>query len=791
MILIDKVCFRSKFVFLTSTTIEALMKTDTKNSTTVFGRWMRHLGAMLTVALMVHAVAFSIGPPSVPALISPTDGSGSVSTSPTLTWGAVGGADTYELQVSVSSGFETTIYDDATLTSASNVVSGLVNSTQYYWHVSATGVGGTSAFSATQSFTTWAATPTTPPQLPVALGAAARFAILSTTGVTNTGATSVTGDVGTTPIAGNSITGWNTVTEVGTTFVVGPDGPIPSGSFTTNSALLSQAIGDLTTAYNDAAGRSLNAIGVAGNLGGRTLYAGLYKSTSTLAVSSGNLTLDGQGDPNAVWIFQFASSFSMATGCQVILTNNAQASNVFWQVGTLAHFEGGAMMVGTIMAGTSVTFITGATLVDGRALATNGNVTMEANTVTRPPIPTVFANPAAIDLGTAANFRILASTAVTIASGTTVGGNVGCTTVTNNGTVNGDVWVTTLTGSGSVSGATHAVGSTVGTAETDLGSAIGTATGLTYNAPQLGPELGGTTLGCGIYSSTSGSFDIAGTLILSGTATDVFIFQMSGTLTTQVISHVILTGGAVWSNVFWQVGTAATLGATSTFVGNIMAGTYIFEDANTSMIGNALSNTSYVTVNGTSVLPVELVSFTAAATGMNANLRWTTATEVHNYGFEIQRRQTADWAKVGFVAGAGTSSSVRNYSYTDNNLAAGNYSYRLKQIDIDGSFSYGAAVEVAISSAPRAFALLQNYPNPFNPSTVISYQLPVNSQVTLKVYDMLGKEVATLVNGEMKAGSYTVTFNTAAGTHTLSSGVYVYRLQAGSFISIKKLVLMK
>jgi hypothetical protein len=176
---------------------------------------------------------------------------------------------------------------------------------------------------------------------------------------------------------------------------------------------------------------------------------------------------------------------------------------------------------------------------------------------------------------------------------------------------------------------------------------------------------------------------------------------------------------------------------------------------------------------------------------MNTNLHWSTATEINNPGFEIQRRQTSDWAKVGFVAGAGTSNAPRNYSYTDSKLSAGSYSYRLKQIDNNGAFTYGSTVEVAISSAPAAFALSQNYPNPFNPSTVISYQLPVNSQVTLKVYDMLGREVATLVNGEMKAGSYSVPFNTSKGTLGLSSGVYVYRLEAGSFISTKKLLLMK
>jgi hypothetical protein len=190
-------------------------------------------------------------------------------------------------------------------------------------------------------------------------------------------------------------------------------------------------------------------------------------------------------------------------------------------------------------------------------------------------------------------------------------------------------------------------------------------------------------------------------------------------------------------------------------------------------------------------LPVELVSFTATANGMNTNLHWSTATEINNSGFEIQRRQTGDWAKVGFVAGAGTSNSPRNYSYTDSKLSAGSYAYRLKQIDNNGAFTYGSTVEVAISSAPAAFALSQNYPNPFNPSTVISYQLAVNSQVTLKVYNMLGQEVATLVNGPQEAGVYTVSFNTSKGTLGLSSGVYVYRLQAGSFISTKKLVLMK
>jgi len=197
-------------------------------------------------------------------------------------------------------------------------------------------------------------------------------------------------------------------------------------------------------------------------------------------------------------------------------------------------------------------------------------------------------------------------------------------------------------------------------------------------------------------------------------------------------------------------------------------------------------------------LPVELTSFTASVIISSVELKWVTVTEVNNYGFEVERRQSAqrvelstDWVKVGFVAGAGTSNSPRNYFYTDNNLSAGSYTYRLKQIDNNGAFTYGTSAEVEIGLMPQVFALLQNYPNPFNPSTSIQYSLEKAGMVSLKVYNLLGQEVATLVNGPLEAGSYSVPFNTNTGTLSLSSGVYFYRLEAGSFVSTKKLILMK
>jgi len=147
-----------------------------------------------------------------------------------------------------------------------------------------------------------------------------------------------------------------------------------------------QAQIDLTTAYNDAAGRSVGAVTVAGNLGGQTLTPGLYKSTSSLEISSGDLTLDAQGDANAVFIFQMASTLT-TTSRQVILSGSAQAANVFWQVGSSATLGTTSVFKGNILAITSITLATGATL-DGRALARNGAVTLDTNTITTlAPVP--------------------------------------------------------------------------------------------------------------------------------------------------------------------------------------------------------------------------------------------------------------------------------------------------------------------------------------------------------------------------------------------------------------------
>jgi hypothetical protein len=189
-------------------------------------------------------------------------------------------------------------------------------------------------------------------QAPVVLGAAGNFAVLAGSTVTNTGASQVTGDLGVSP--GTAVTGF-------------PPGTV-NGTIHAGDPAAAQAIADLTTAIGDAAGRTVGPVSVAGNIGGQTLTPGLYASTSSLAISSGDLTLDAQGNANAVFIFQIASSLTTTSGRQVILAGGAQSSNIFWQVGSSATIGTNSVFKGTIMALQSITFATGATL-DGRSLS--------------------------------------------------------------------------------------------------------------------------------------------------------------------------------------------------------------------------------------------------------------------------------------------------------------------------------------------------------------------------------------------------------------------------------------
>jgi len=192
----------------------------------------------------------------------------------------------------------------------------------------------------------------------------------------------------------------------------------------------------------------------------------------------------------------------------------------------------------------------------------------------------------------------------------------------------------------------------------------------------------------------------------------------------------------------------------------------------------------------TQIVPVELLAFTASVRNSEVDLLWSTATELNNMGFEIERSIDGqdNFVTVGFVVGKGSSTEINYYSFTDHPQLSGvnQLYYRLKQVDFDGTFSYSDVVNVSYE-VPAEFVLSQNYPNPFNPSTRINYFVPQESFVSIKVYDFLGREVTTLVNESKTIGSYEIVFDAS----NLTSGTYFYTMIAGNYSDTKKMILIK
>jgi photosystem II stability/assembly factor-like uncharacterized protein len=223
---------------------------------------------------------------------------------------------------------------------------------------------------------------------------------------------------------------------------------------------------------------------------------------------------------------------------------------------------------------------------------------------------------------------------------------------------------------------------------------------------------------------------------------------------------------------------------------------YMTDAAHAWIVGNSGVILKYTEPDN---IPVELSTFTASNQRNNVILNWSTATELNNSGFEIERRisgiQNNEFEKIAFIPGKGTTTERSTYTYTDKNLNSGSYNYRIKQIDFDGSYTYYNLEETVEINSPFSFELSQNYPNPFNPSTKIKFTIPnvethrdaSLQKVTLKIYGILGNEIATLVNEEKPAGEYEVEFD----AKNLSSGIYYYQLISGNYIETKKMILLK
>lgn len=202
----------------------------------------------------------------------------------------------------------------------------------------------------------------------------------------------------------------------------------------------------------------------------------------------------------------------------------------------------------------------------------------------------------------------------------------------------------------------------------------------------------------------------------------------------------------------------------------------------------AMTDANYVTPATGLAIPVELSAFNVDILGNEVVLNWRTASETNNFGFEIERAVSneSNFEKIGFIEGNVNSNSIKSYSFSDKNTIAGTNFYRLKQIDLDGSFNYSDVVSVEIEVVQK-YALNQNYPNPFNPSTVIEFSIPETQNVSLKVFNSIGQEVAELAKGLFEAGSHSVNFDAS----NLQSGVYFYRIESTNFNAVRKMMFIK
>jgi G8 domain/Secretion system C-terminal sorting domain len=307
---------------------------------------------------------------------------------------------------------------------------------------------------------------------------------------------------------------------------------------------------------------------------------------------------------------------------------------------------------------------------------------------------------------------------------------------------------------------------------------------ITVKATEPNPPPSSNSSGASRISTVSYWTITPGPTIASFTANVSLYWTTAGDGVTNLGTMTVVKGtaGGAWTLANNAGGTSG-----STTSGNVQGNGF------TSFGDFALGSTA----GGNNPLPVELTSFTASVSKLTTIIAWKTATEVNNDGFDVERKPLPNhpltgegiqgWGRVGFVEGNGTSSAPHNYSYTDNVGTAGTFSYRLKQIDHDGAFTYSQEAQVTIE-APKVFALSQNYPDPFNPSTTIQFTVPSDGRATLTVYNALGQEVATLFDGVAKAGEYhQTTFNAAR----LASGIYFSRLEFDGKMQMKKMLLLK
>ena len=523
----------------------------------------------------------------------------------------------------------------------------------------------------------------------VDLGTAGNFAILAKTGVSTTGVTAITGNIGISPAAASLVTGFGLIADATNVFATSSlvTGKIYASNYAPPTPTnMTAAIGDMQTAYTDAAGRTLpdsTELG-AGDITGKTIPHGLYKWGTGVLISAGGVTISGSATD--IWIFQVANDLTVANGAIVTLSGGALASNIFWQVAGQVTIGTTAQMKGNILCQTQIAMSNGATL-NGRALAQTA-VTLNANTVVIPAAIAIPSVPVLVYPG---------NKAVSLRSDTL-----------------NFVW-----------------------------KSAATATGYNF---QL---------------STSSGFS---SFVKNDSTADT-----SKKVTS--LSHM--------TKYFWRI---------------------------RGYNGGGFS--AFSTVDSlTTIVPASATPLTVSPSGTinvqrKATFKWHASPYATKYRLQIASVNSIDsiggFKAVNVVFDTTTADTITQLSVP---LASSTMFYwHVDASDTGGTSDYSSAPSFTtgvvllvndLNAVPSRFELSQNYQNPFNPSTKINYSLQQAGMVSLRVYNVLGQEVATLVNGRQEAGSYSVTFNSNDVARSLSSGVYFYRLDAGSFVSTKKLILMK
>ncbi len=598
------------------------------------------------------------------------------------------------------------------------------------------------------------------------LGTAAGFVLFSSTGaVGNTGLSQLTGNVGTNS---GAITGFGNV----------------NGVMHTSDTATAKCAADLLTAYNYLDTTTATFVH-APLLGGDTLIAGVY-SISGDATLNNTLTLNAQGDSNAVFIFQIQGTFSTGANSKIKLINGAQACNVFWKTEGLVSMASGTTMRGTVIANNAaINMSTGDTL-EGRALSTAGAVNVDgvlAYTPTgcRSPLLTGPAAPA------------LASTACyAIFSGNGEVTNSGITYVT--GEVGTNVGLTTGFDSLNVTGKIHTIpDASTAAAAADLGNVYTYLNNLPADIELLYPAQFGSNLVLTPHTyimKSATTFTDSLYLNAQGDTNAVFVIQINGALSTSTYSKVLLINGAQAKNVFWKVDGAVSINNNSHFQGTIVCNNGAINlTTGDTLDGRAFTTTGALTTAAiiatmppgscNTTLPVTWLSFTAEKTLKTLILlKWSTANEINNDHFDVQRSSDGShFTSLGSVAAAHNSNSVQNYSYNDVKTINGNNFYRLKQVDLDGNAKYSATVQVNMTGALWAI-----FPNPATSKTTIQIRSQLHN-VSFTLFDNYGKTVYYNLLPNVNAGEFK-----DIPLSNLAKGIYMLKIESDKGSKTEKII---